>query len=238
VTREQFDETLKDFQWLGVKGYSVTIPHKEAAMEHVALCEDFVRQIGAANTLTVNEETGLWDGDNTDYNAALDSLYLPLHPGESLEGKRVLMLGAGGVARAIGMGITRMGGLLVIASRTAARAEALAQVLGCRHTTWNNRGSEFADILINCTPVGMSPNMNETPYEQNWFRDDMIVFDTIYNPEQTLLIKGARSQQCRTVTGVEMFIRQAAAQFEKFTGREAPLDTLRETLRQGISAAQ
>ena len=131
-----------------------------------------------------------------------------------------------------------MGASLVIASKTSSRAEALAELLGCRQTTWNNRGAEFADILINCTPVGMSPNFDQSPFQQNWFRDEMVVFDTIYNPEQTLLLKEARAHNCRTVSGLEMFIRQAAAQFQRFTGQPAPLETFRETLRQGISPAQ
>jgi 3-dehydroquinate dehydratase / shikimate dehydrogenase len=198
---------------------------------------EIVRQIGAANTLSL-DENGQWEADNTDFQAALDSLELALHPGESLEGKRILMLGAGGVARAIGLGVTRRGAVLVIASRTSDRAKALAESLACRSITWENRGSEYADILINCTPIGMSPNMNETPFQSNWMRDEMIVFDTIYNPENTLLLKEAREHRCRTVSGIEMFVRQAAAQFQRFTGQAAPLETLRESLRHGISAAR
>lgn len=237
VTRDQLPQMLKDFQWLNVRGYSVTIPHKEAALAAANKCEEIVRQIGAANTLSCDDK-GNWEADNTDYQAALDSLQLAMGEGNSLEGKRVLMLGAGGVARAIGLGVTRRGAALVIASRTADRSKALAESLGCRHITWENRGSEYADVLINCTPVGMHPKVDETPFQENWMRDEMIVFDTIYNPEQTLLLKEARAHGCRTVSGIEMFVRQAAAQFQKFTGHAAPLDTLRETLRSGISAAR
>ncbi len=237
VTRDQFSRTLKDFAWLQVQGYSVTIPHKAAALAKAARCEEIVRQIGAANTL-IRDESGRWEADNTDFAAALDSLQLPLEVGDTLEGKRILMLGAGGVARAIGLGVTRRGGVLVIASRTADRAKELAESLACRQITWENRGAEYADILINCTPVGMHPNIDETPFHENWLRDEMIVFDTIYNPEQTLLLKEARAHNCRTVSGIEMFVRQAAAQFQRFTGQAAPLETLKETLRNGISAAK
>ncbi|MBC8117866.1 MAG: shikimate dehydrogenase [Candidatus Saccharimonas sp.] len=237
VTRDQLPQMLDDFQWLKVNGYSVTIPHKEAALAKAARCEEIVRQIGAANTLS-RDKSGQWEADNTDFQAALDCLQLPLEEGDTLEGKRILMLGAGGVARAIGLGVTRRGGVLVIASRTADRAKALAESLACRQVTWENRGAEYADILINCTPVGMHPNVNETPFQENWLRDEMIVFDTIYNPEQTLLLKEARAHRCRTVSGIEMFVRQAAAQFQRFTGQPAPLETLKETLRHGISAAK
>ena len=155
-----------------------------------------------------------------------------------MEGKRVLMLGAGGVARAIGMGIVRAGGALVVCSRTSTRTKTLASELNCRHVTWENRGAEYADLLINCTPVGMFPNLDETPFFDHWLREGMIVFDTIYTPENTLLIKQAQLRGCVTVTGVEMFIRQAATQFERFTGQSASLDELRDILRRGISAAK
>lgn len=236
VTRDQLPKMLDDFQWLDVQGYSVTIPHKEAVLAKYSQCEEIVRQIGAANTLFRTPEG--WQTDNTDFSAALDSLQLALQPGESLDGKRVLMLGAGGVARAIGLGVVRQGGVLTIASRTADRAKSLAESLGCRQITWENRGSEYADILINCTPVGMHPEVNQTPFHSNWMRDDMIVFDTIYNPENTLLLKEAREHRCRTVSGVEMFVRQAAKQFTRFTGQNAPLEMLKETLRNSISAAK
>ena len=236
VTRDQLLQMLDDFQWLDAQGYSVTIPHKEAVLAKYPDCEEIVRQIGAANTL-FRTPTG-WQSENTDFQAALDCLHLPLPPGETLEGKRIVMLGAGGVARAIGLGVTQQGALLTIASRTPDRAQALAESLKCQHVTWPDRGLEHADILINATPVGMHPHINETPYPADWMRDDLIVFDTIYNPEQTLLLKEARQRGCWTVSGSEMFVRQAAAQFTRFTGQPAPLEMLKETLRNSISAAK
>jgi 3-dehydroquinate dehydratase/shikimate dehydrogenase len=236
VTRDQLPKMLDDFEWLGAQGYSVTIPHKEAALAKYPNCEDFVKQIGAANTLFKTSEG--WQSDNTDFSAALDALKLVFEEIETLEGKRVLMLGAGGAARAIGMGICHSGAALTIANRSSDRAKVLAEALKCRHITWENRGSEYADILINCTPVGMHPDVNETPFQSHWMRDEMIVFDTIYNPENTLLLKEAREHRCKTVSGIEMFVRQAAAQFTRFTGQPVKLELLAETLRQGISAAK
>jgi 3-dehydroquinate dehydratase/shikimate dehydrogenase len=236
VTREQLPQMLDDFQWLDMQGYSVTIPHKEAVLAKYPNCDEIVTQIGAANTLF--KTPAGWQSENTDFSAALDSLQEVLTPGDTLEGKRILMLGAGGAARAIGLGVSRRGAALAICSRTADRAKALAESLACRQVTWENRGSEYADILINCTPVGMYPNINETPFQSNWLRDEMIVFDTVYNPENTLLLKEAREHRCRTVSGLEMFVRQAAAQFNRFTGQAAPLEMLKETLRNSISAAK
>lgn len=237
VTQDQFDETLDELEELRFRGFSVTIPHKEAALRKCPMAEEIVQAIGAANTL-YRDANGFWRSENTDYAAAMEALSLALKPDDTLAGKRVLMLGAGGAARAIGLGIVRAGGALVIASRTQDRAKKLAEQLMCRFTSWENRGSETVDMLVNCTPVGMHPDVDKTPFPQHWFREEMGVFDTIYNPEQTLMLKEAKERNCRTVSGIEMFIRQAAAQFTLFTGKTVSLDELRETLRRGISAAK
>lgn len=236
VPPEEFDETLKEFEFFGVQGYSVTIPHKEAALTFAAEADEAAEEIGAANTLFKNGQ-GNWCASNTDYDAALEALHLGLRAKgeESLNGLRVLLLGAGGAARAIGLGIIHEGGVLTISNRSKDRGSRLAKELNCQFVTWANRGAQYADVIINCTPVGMFPNLNETPYEHNWLRDGMVVFDTIYNPETTLLLKQARERDCHVVSGLEMFIRQASAQFKLFTGREAPLDELRKILRRGMS---
>lgn len=236
VPPDQFSKTLDEFEWVGIRGYSVTIPHKEAALAKADQCEEIVRQIGAANTLL--KQAGQWWADNTDYTAAMESLATGLREQEILDGKKVLLLGAGGAARAIALGIVRAGGGLVIASRTTDRAKKLATELGCRYVTWENRGSELIDVLINCTPVGMHPNVDESPFQAHWLREEMLVFDTIYNPEQTLLLKQARERNCRTVSGQEMFVRQAAAQFQAFTDMVPPMELMRDTLRRGISAVR
>ncbi|MGQ0635190.1 MAG: shikimate dehydrogenase [Planctomycetaceae bacterium] len=247
VPKDSLVETLREFEWLNVQGYSVTLPHKQAALEVTERYDGPVREIGAANTLYRDSDGG-WRAANTDFDAALESLDSSLAAVEAangqprsshpLSGRKVLMLGAGGVARAIGMGVLRSGGALMVSNRTKARAEELADQLNCLLVQWENRGTVFADVLINCTSVGMHPNLDESPFAENWLRDGMVVFDTIYNPERTLLIKEARERGCRTVTGVEMFARQAARQFGLFTGHSAPIDVMRDTLRQAISAAR
>ena len=122
-------------------------------------------------------------------------------------------------------------------NRSRDRGRALAAELGCQYVSWENRGAESCDVLINCTSVGMHPKLDETPFEQNWLGDSTLVFDTVYNPEQTLLLKHARERGCPTVSGVEMFVRQAAKQFELFTGQVAPIEYMAETLRVSTSAA-
>lgn len=251
VPKDGLTQAIQDFEWLGVKGYSVTLPHKEAAVQLTDRHDGPIKEIGAANTL-YKDADGNWRAANTDYDAALESLIAGFQEGQPeseaavnpdegthpLAGKRVLMLGAGGVARAIGMGVIKSGAALTITNRTKARGEELAQHLNCLFVQWANRGAQFADVLINCTSVGMHPNLDESPFAEHWLRDGMLVFDTVYNPERTLLIKQARERGCKAVTGVEMFVRQAARQFALFTGRSAPVDTMRDILRKAISAAR
>ncbi len=240
VPKDRLEETLKEFEFLNVQGYSVTIPHKEGALKLAGDADEASKTMGVANTL-FKDDQNVWQARNTDYDAALDSIRLGLDPegkasDDPIDGKQVLLLGAGGVSRAIGAGIINAGGALTVTNRSRVRGEKLAQDLGCAHTTWENRGSGHFDILVNGTSVGMHPNVNETPFAQNFLLDDMLVFDTVYNPENTLLLKQARERGCKTVSGIEMFVRQAAAQYKLFTGKEAPLDVMRNTLRKGISA--
>ncbi len=238
VPEECLEEFFQDCTELGIKGLSVTIPHKEAALRYAATVEGAAREIGAVNTLIFNDEV---KGYNTDYHAAMDSIVKGI--GESnqenpLSGRTALVLGAGGVARAIAYGLKKREADVVITSRTESRAKQLAQQLNCRWTDWGTRHSIKANLLINCTPVGMHPNLDETPFHKHYLRRQMVVFDTVYNPEQTLLIKEAREQGCRTVTGVDMFVRQAAMQFKLFTQQSAPVATMLESVRRAIGAAR
>ena len=104
--------------------------------------------------------------------------------------------------------------------------------------SWNNRYSVQADLLVNCTPVGMHPNVDATAYDKHHLRPSMVVFDTVYNPENTLLIKEARIQSCTVVSGVDMFVRQACLQIKLFPGPEAPGDLTREVLKRAIGPAK
>lgn len=240
VSEQNFPASIKALRRLNIEGFSVTIPHKERCIEQADHADENVKEIGAANTLFRNNR-GVWFAANTDFEAALTTLREAAQragwPDGSFKDRKVLILGAGGVARAIGLGIVRGGGQLTIAGRTKARTKELAEKLGCQSCSWENRGAQRPEVLINCTPIGMFPNMDETPYEQHWMTDGMIIFDTIYNPENTKLIKLARERECQIASGLEMFVQQAAKQFECFTGQNPPVETFRETLRKAISLA-
>jgi 3-dehydroquinate dehydratase/shikimate dehydrogenase len=233
-------KTLESFRWLEIDGYSVTIPHKEAVLEVATSVDDTVEHLGAANTLCRNGEQD-WVASNTDMPAAIATLKTAIESlggSDTLKGRKCLVLGAGGAARAVAGGLVEEGAAVIVSGRTRQRASELASDLGCQEIGWENRGAQFADVLINCTPVGMHPNVNESPFQDQWLGDNTLVFDTVYNPENTLLIKQARERGCPTVSGIEMFIRQAALQYELFTNQMAPLDVMRETLRRGISAVR
>jgi 3-dehydroquinate dehydratase/shikimate dehydrogenase len=237
VPAEHLEQFMADAKPLGVRGLSVTIPHKEAVLEFCTKVDGATRAIGAANTLIFEDAQIL--GFNTDYRAAMTSLDKVL-PESSvpLAGRTALVLGAGGAARALAFGLKRRGAHVLIAGRTLAKAEQLADWVGGRAIDWEHRHSAKVDVLVNATPVGMHPNVDETPYDMHYLRPPAIVFDTVYNPEQTLLLKEARQRNCKVISGVEMFIRQAALQYKHFTGRDAPTDVMRQHFRRAIGPAK
>lgn len=238
VPRGQLEAFVKAFDSLPVQGYSVTIPHKEAAAVLAQEKDDTVQGIGAANTL-VRLPNG-WSAYNTDAQAALDSLLAHLPPSgdgfpPTLHGRAVLLLGAGGAARALAHALHHAGAVVTIANRTAERAEKLAADVGCRAIEWSARHNVLCDTLINCTSVGMHPNVDESPMHNSFFKPGLVVFETIYTPETTMLVREARARGCHVITGVDMFVRQAALQFKLFTGREAPLELMCTVIRRALS---
>jgi len=240
VSRESLMQFLDDAPRLGIKGLSVTIPHKEAVLRGLAESDAATQGIGAANTILFRD--GRLVGHNTDHDAALNSVEQAISgqgpKKTSFAGLTALVLGAGGAAKAIAYGLKKRGADVIIAGRTSARAEQLAERLKCKAIDWQARFSFSPDILVNCTPVGMHPNVDATPYDKHHLKPSMVVFDTVYNPENTLLIKDARSQSCTVVNGVEMFVRQACLQFTLFTGQEAPADLMRDVLKRAIGPAK
>jgi 3-dehydroquinate dehydratase/shikimate dehydrogenase len=145
------------------------------------------------------------------------------------------VLGAGGVARAVAHALHSQHAAVTLTNRTDDRAQKLAEEVGCRYIEWSGRHTVLADIVVNCTSVGMHPNLDESPLHSSYLHPGLTVFDTVYNPETTLLVKEARSRGCSVLTGVDMFVRQAGLQFERFTGRTAPLDLMHRVVKQALS---
>lgn len=240
VPRGGLADFLREIDFLNLRGCSVTIPHKEDVIELLSKKENAVQRTGSCNTIARGEDGG-WVGYNTDYRAAMDSLEEAMGKEDDpnapspLEDKHVLILGAGGVARSIAYGAARRNANVTITNRREERANALAKEIGCRAVPWSLRATTVADVIVNCTPVGMHPEVDETPLPPSAFpRSSMVVFDTIYHPENTMMLKLAREHGCTTQTGVDMFIRQAALQFYIYTEMEAPTDVMRAALKRKL----
>jgi len=139
------------------------------------------------------------------------------------------------VARAIAHALHQEGSALTITARTNDRAMKLAEEVKCRIVDWQARHNINCDVVINCTPVGMHPDVDQMPIHASFLRPGLTVFDTVYTPETTLLLREAKSRGCFTISGVEMFIRQAAGQIRSFTGKEPPLDKMRSIMRKALS---
>jgi 3-dehydroquinate dehydratase/shikimate dehydrogenase len=237
VPRGELGEVIEKYREIPISGYSVTIPHKEAAVRLAKEADSYVDWTQAANTLIARPD-GSFAAYNTDCPAAIDALLAgmeKLEGGPHLTGRNILLLGAGGAARAIAHTLHREGALVIITNRTADRAQQLAAEIGCRTVDWNARHSVIAEIVINCTSLGMFPNIDESPIHHSFLKPNLVVFDVVYNPETTLLVKEARERSCHVITGVDMFVRQAALQFKLFTGLDAPLDVMRKAVRRALS---
>ena len=239
VPAEHLAQFFDDAAELGIKGLSVTIPHKQAVLGLLTERDDSVEGIGATNTVVFDGTRRC--GYNTDYQAAMDSLEIAtatVGKEKPFEGKTALVLGSGGVGKAIAFGLVLRGAQVILADGDPERATQLAQRLKCHSTEWDSRNNVTADILVNCTPIGMHPNVDDSPFDKHFLRPSMAVFDAVYNPENTLLIKDARERNCTIVTGVEMFVRQACLQFKHFTGLDGPAQLMRDVIKRATSAAK
>ncbi len=220
--------------YLGFKGFSVTIPHKQNALDFVIETKGFIEnlagKIGASNTLLINRDNSL-SAYNTDCPAALDAITSALKiKKEGLRNLNVAVIGAGGVARAIVAGFSDLKANIKIYNRTIEKAEKLAAEFDCSYAGLDDLNDLDAKLLVNCTSVGMYPNTNSTPVPKEYLKKEMVVFDTVYNPPKTLLLKQAEKTGAKTIDGLSMFVNQAAAQFKLFTDTDGNAELMRKTV--------
>ena len=235
--REEFDEFLNNIlsrEWLNFKGFSVTIPHKQNALNFVKAKQGFIEplaeKIGAVNTLIISTD-GKLAAYNTDYAAALDAITSTMDLTRvDLKDLPVAVIGAGGVARAIVAGLTDVGAKIKVYNRTVKKAEKLAAEFNCNFAGLNDLPNVDAKLVINCTSIGMYPNIDATPFPQECLKEDMVVFDTVYNPAETLLLKQAKQAGAKTIDGLSMFINQALAQFKLFTNTDGNAKLMRKAI--------
>lgn len=245
---EHFKATMiswLDYKPLDFRGASVTIPHKQNLLRFVAeqggTIEPLAARIGAANTLTVANDGSL-HASNTDYAAALDAVCDAMDiTREDLAGRRVGVIGAGGAARAIVAAFAHYGATIVVYNRTPGKAEELAANFNGHigkvvAAPLDHLPKSCCEIFINCTPIGMHPNVDASPIA-TWpacADESTVVFDTIYNPIETKLLREAAQRGCTTISGLEMFTRQAAAQFQQWTSQPAPMDVFDQVVRERL----
>jgi 3-dehydroquinate dehydratase/shikimate dehydrogenase len=237
---ETFMQNVLHRKWLGYRGFSVTIPHKENALDYVRRSRGFVeglaQRIGAVNTVLIQPD-GRLSGYNTDYAGALNAITSALGVSRAaLREMAVAVIGAGGVARAVAAGLGDVGAAIRIYNRTVERGEKLADDFGCSFSPLADLAKMEAKLVINCTSVGMHPHVDATPLPKEWVTPDMVVFDTVYNPAETLLLRQAKEAGAKTIDGLTMFVNQACAQFELFTGQSADRELMRQTVCDCLSA--
>lgn len=218
---ENVGDAVIGMRGLGIRGMSVTIPHKVSIIKYLDRIDSLAKNIGAVNTVV--NENGKLLGYNTDCEGAMRAL----KEITDIRGKSVVLIGAGGAARAIAFGLKQEGALLTILNRTKKRAEELAGELGSAFGDLSMLSSvKNAAILINATATGMNPNTNESLVQKEHLRPGTVVFDIVYNPHETMLIREAKTIGCKVVYGYKMFLYQAVAQFELFTNAKATPDVV------------
>lgn len=206
---------------LPIHGVSITIPHKTVILPYVDDLEPLAQAMGAVNTLYWQEERLI--GANTDGLGAV----LALKEKTELYGRRCLILGAGGAARAIAFALKTEGCHVVLTNRTGEKGRRLAEEIGVDWVPFGEFIRDKADILIQATSVGMYPDAEESLVPRQSLASFPVVMDIVYKPLETRLLREARQEGCLAIDGLNMLIYQAAAQFRLWTGKEAPISVMR-----------
>lgn len=225
---------------LGIVGINVTIPHKEAVIEFLDEISPEARAIGSVNTIT--NDGGILRGESTDGPGFIRSLECA---GVDPCGEEVVVLGAGGSAKAIVYALAERGASVTVFNRTRLRAEALAEMVNClvkpdavkvgrldgEELAWAVGG---AGILVNTTSIGMYPNSEGVPCPVDLLHAGLLVYDIVYNPLETELLKAAKRAGAKTLSGIKMLVHQGAIAFERWTGVEPPLDIMEKELLRNL----
>jgi shikimate dehydrogenase len=203
----------------GIRQLAISLPHKEAVLAHLDEIDPVARRIGAVNTVTLR--AGRLVGTNTDWIGAMRALERE----RDLAGAGAVVLGAGGTARAVVYGLVQRGARVTVLNRTPERARAVAEDLGADHAgPLEDLAKTPYEVLVNTTSVGLRSEVSPVPVSD--LVTDSVVMDAVYEPQETRLLRDARARGARTIGGKWMLVYQAAAQFQEWTGREAPIDVM------------
>jgi shikimate dehydrogenase len=233
VTANELQEAMLGAKSLGLRGLNVTMPHKHAVMDYLDFVDSTAEKISAVNTILNNR--GKLTGYNTDGSGAMIALQ---ENGVDIEEKKMVLLGAGGAAKAIAYKAAQDVDELVILNRTEDKAKELTNMLSSTFDAKITSGTlsssvlktelENADILINATSVGMHPDVESSPVPCDLLHSKLCVMDIIYNPLTTKLLNDAKSVGATAVSGLEMLIYQGAVAFEIWTNCPAPVEVMRD----------
>ena len=224
-------EAAREIRESGMKGASITIPFKTSIMGFLDEISEDAGRIGAVNTVV--NKSGALLGANTDWSGFIMDLE---DAGLAIKGKQIAVAGAGGAARAVVFGLVRAGASPVIFNRDSARGERLARDFGCDFLPLGEIGKAGADMLVNTTPVGMHPLVDETILSRADLGGFEWVVDLIYNPLRTRLLREAELEGCSVRSGLGMLVRQGAEQFRLWTGKEPPLALMRKVVEDALAA--
>jgi shikimate dehydrogenase len=216
---------------LGLKGASITIPHKETVLPCLDYIDPAARRIKAVNTVLNHD--GALKGFNTDCDGVIQALSEKI----SIKGRRVGILGAGGAARAVAFGVVSQGATATIYNRTEEKGEALAADFRAEFRPYSEFDAEALDILINTTPVGMFPQEQDSPLTAEKLKPGLVVMDIVYTPLKTRLLREAEAAGCEAIDGLSMFVHQGVRQFELWTGLEAPVEIMRMAVEAELKAS-
>jgi shikimate dehydrogenase len=221
-------KAVEGIRGMNISGVSVTLPFKTEVMPCLDEIDEKARRMGAVNTIWNDGER--LKGYNTDWLGFV----LSLKDHMEIQGKNFLVLGAGGAARAVIFGLMEEGGLPQIVNRTTEKAQILGREFGCPYVLWEDLNRVEAEIVINTTPLGMSPQQDMSPLPKERLKKFKWVSDIIYNPLQTKLLKEAAEMGCRTINGLGMFVHQGAEQLKIWTGQEPPRDLMQEVVQKQL----
>jgi shikimate dehydrogenase len=239
VQREELTDAIAGLRALDIVGLNVTIPHKVSVIPLLDELDPLAERVKAVNTI-VNSD-GKLAGYNTDAPGFLQAL---LAGGIAPEGKNIVVLGAGGAAKGISFILSGAGASLVILNRTLSRAEELAsQIVQLHHRKPEamalnednlKQALAGADVLVNTTSAGMVPDVDRTPVPASLLKPDMTVYDIVYNPLETRLLREAKAAGARTIDGLNMLVWQGALAFEKWTGQKAPFEIMKQAAAKAL----
>ena len=223
---------------LGIAGVNVTIPHKEAVIEFLDEVTQDALEIGSVNTIA--NVGGRLIGSSTDGPAFLRSL---VETGYDPKGSKAVLVGGGGAGRAVAFALVKSGARVVVIDEAPGKAERLAadvrNVAGADAAKGESDlasvGGHLSDanLLVNCTPVGMYPNVDRMPISEDLLREDVTVYDVVYNPLRTKLLQCAERKGARAVSGIKMFVYQGAISFKTWTGIDPPADNMEAAVIKG-----